>query len=94
MAFEKVEGQKFVSLEVGQEFVGTLRKINEGDYGPEWEFDVDGKTVTLGNKTVLANRIKEEHIGKRMKIVRLADEPSPTRKGKYYQNFDVFIDKP
>jgi len=93
MAFEKLEGTKFVSLEIGQEFVGKLVKVVEGDYGPEWEFEVDGKTITLGNKTVLANRIKPEHIGKLMKIVRLQDEPSPNRKGKFYQNFDVFIDK-
>jgi hypothetical protein len=94
MAFEKVEGTKFVNLEIGQEFIGTLRKVLEGDYGPQWEFtDSEGKTTVLGNKTVLANRIKEEHIGKKLKIVRLADEPSPSRKGKFYQNFDVFVEQ-
>lgn len=94
MPFEKVEGAQFVSLEVGEAIEGRLDAIREGDYGPVYDITrKDGQHVTLGSKTVLANRIRQEHIGKNLRITRQPDEPSTNRKGKFFQQFVIEVEK-
>jgi len=73
------------------EVAGILLGIDTGDYGNTFRIETfDGKTINVGSYTALANKIKQEDIGKAVKIVFLGKEKSKSSKNSY-MNFQVYV---
>jgi len=84
------EGQKgnFWNPAIGDELVGTVKAVNEGDYGKQYDIETDtigddgtNVVITTPSHKVLQNRMKDIAVGTKVKLVLDSEEP-PAVKGQ------------
>ena len=80
----------FHNFDEQHEIVGQIKAISDGTYGPQITLSTENGEVTLGTYEALKHRVKEEDIGKWIKIVCKGNVISPKTK-RNYKDFDVFV---
>ena len=94
--WKKVEsGNTWNYLEEGDnsEFEGIYvsKEENVGENNSiVYTLQKDGNMVTVWGSTVLDIRMKSVQIGEEVKMVYKGKKPSEKRKGKFYNDFDVY----
>jgi len=97
-SWKKVElGDTFKFEKVGDEitglYLGSEENVGENNSNI-YQFETEGKNVSVWGSTVLDTRMKNVKVGEEVKIVFLGLKDSPNRKGKQYKDFDVFHREP
>lgn len=83
--------QRFFKFEKeGDTVIGILERIDDGAYGKQLIITTpEKKQISIGSYASLSDKIKEDDIGKPIKIVFNGEKKS--EKGKTYFDFDVYI---
>lgn len=74
------------------EYIGREDGVGENDSTLYALKQTDGSVVKVWGSTVLDGRMSNVGIGQQVKIQFLGRKASPTRKGKTYKDFAVFVD--
>ncbi len=88
---DKVNTSPFFDFDKAEEHtcIGKLVSIDEGNYGQEYGFlDVDDVAFKVGSYASLQGKIKEDDIGKKIKIVFTGEQK--TKNGRMCKQFDVY----
>ena len=92
--WEKVETSPAWDFDEKKELVGLFisKEENVGENNSNlYTFELlDHSHYAVWGTTVLDIRFKNLKFGEEVKVVYLGKKPSPTRKGQFYRDFDVF----
>jgi hypothetical protein len=86
---EKVESEVYHNFVINPLVIGILKEIKNTNLGRNLVFIVSPKKeITIGDYTALRDKITNEDIGKKIKIVYIGEQKSNT--GRVYMNFGVY----
>ena len=90
----RLTGGTFWNPKVGDELVGRLVAIRQGQYTRDiYDLKVEGKIITIPSSSVLANVWGASELDKkfRIKFLGWGKDKVPEQKSGLYRNFDVFL---
>jgi hypothetical protein len=79
--------------EVEGEYVGKETGVGKNNSALYAIRQADGNVVKVWGSTVLDNKMANVGIDQQVKIEFLGNKPSPSRKGKTYKDFAVFVNE-
>ena len=77
--------------EVGGVYVGKKEHVGENDSNMYTLQQPDGSVQDVWGSTVIDGQMRQVTIGSEVRIVFLGTKDSPKRKGKYYNDYEIFF---